>query len=122
NVTLCSHIPISSLRPDWENKMRSMGQNPTQKAWQKFCDNVCDGYVWNMAMLNQCDHDELRTEIRVVDFHRLYTIPRVFLESLLLQRGQTRLRLLPPYREHLSQAFARYYMRVGLPVAITKNW
>lgn len=26
-----------------------------------------------------------------------------------------RLRLLPPYREHLSQAFARMYMRVGLP-------
>jgi hypothetical protein len=22
---------------------------------------------------------------------------------------------MPPYREHLSQAFARYFMRVGLP-------
>jgi len=29
-----------------------------------------------------------------------------------------RLRLLPPYREHLSQAFARFFMRVGLPVDI----
>ena len=29
-----------------------------------------------------------------------------------------RLRLLPPYREHLSQAFARYFMRVGLPIDI----
>ncbi|MBD5492017.1 MAG: hypothetical protein HDR16_07880 [Lachnospiraceae bacterium] len=29
-----------------------------------------------------------------------------------------RLRLCPPYREHLSQAFARYFMRVGLPVNI----
>jgi hypothetical protein len=26
--------------------------------------------------------------------------------------------LLPPYREHLSQAFARFFMRVGLPVDI----
>ena len=33
------------------------------------------------------------------------------------ERGQ-RLRLLPPYREHLGQAFARYFMRVGLPVDI----
>ena len=32
-----------------------------------------------------------------------------------------RLRLLPPYREHLSQAFARYFMRVGLPVDIDKE-
>jgi hypothetical protein len=22
---------------------------------------------------------------------------------------------MPPYREHLAQAFARYFMRVGLP-------
>ncbi len=26
-----------------------------------------------------------------------------------------RVRLLSPYKEHLSQAFARYFMRVGLP-------
>jgi hypothetical protein len=26
--------------------------------------------------------------------------------------------LLPPYREHLSQAFARFFMRVGLPVEV----
>ena len=31
------------------------------------------------------------------------------------KENQTRPRLLPPYREHLSQAFARDYMRVGLP-------
>jgi hypothetical protein len=30
-------------------------------------------------------------------------------------------RLLPPYREHLSQSFARYFMRVGLPVDIPKD-
>lgn len=33
-----------------------------------------------------------------------------------------RLRLLPPYREHLSQAFARYFMQVGLPVNVSKVW
>ncbi len=45
-----------------------------------------------------------------------------FLESLLKQRGQPRLRLLPPYREHLSQAFARFFMRVGLPVQVAQAW
>jgi hypothetical protein len=28
------------------------------------------------------------------------------------------IRLLPPYREHLAQAFARFFMRVALPVDI----
>jgi hypothetical protein len=28
------------------------------------------------------------------------------------------LRLLPPYRKHLSQSFARFIMRVGLPIDI----
>jgi len=30
-----------------------------------------------------------------------------------------RVRLSPSYREHLAQAFARFFMRVGLPVDIT---
>jgi len=37
-----------------------------------------------------------------------------FLINFAKQKDQ-RLRLLPPYREHLSQAFARFFMRVGLP-------
>lgn len=61
-------------------------------------------------------------EHRVVDFHDIYTIPRHFLESLLQQRGKLRLRLLHPYREHLSQAFVSYFMRVGLPISVNKIW
>jgi hypothetical protein len=32
-----------------------------------------------------------------------------------------RLRLCPPYREHLAQAFARFFMRVGLPSDIPEE-
>lgn len=35
--------------------------------------------------------------------------------ELITRKEIEHLRLLPPYREHLSQAFARYFMRVGLP-------
>ena len=35
--------------------------------------------------------------------------------KLHLKNAKNCLRLLSPYREHLSQAFARYFMRVGLP-------
>jgi hypothetical protein len=81
-----------------------------------------NGYVWNQAFLNRFDHADLATSVRVVYFHDLVTVPRSFLETVLRQRGRPRLRLLPPYREHLSQAFARFFMRVGLPRPIDRVW
>jgi hypothetical protein len=57
--------------------------------------------------------DELPRELTVVDFRALFTMPYDFVQQRAAQR--LHLRLLPPYREHLSQAFARYFMRVGLP-------
>jgi hypothetical protein len=50
----------------------------------------------------------------VVDFHRLFTLPKSFVRTFADLAGP-RLRLRSPYREHLAQAFARYFMRVGLP-------
>ena len=53
----------------------------------------------------------------IVDFKSVYAVPLKFLKKIALERGE-RVRLLPPYREHLSQAFARFFMRVGLPIDI----
>lgn len=50
----------------------------------------------------------------VVTFHHLYSLPKSFLQKFAASLG-VRLRLRSPYREHLAQAFARYFMRVGLP-------
>lgn len=50
----------------------------------------------------------------LVDFHHLFTLPKVVLSHVASTCGP-RLRLKSPYREHLSQAFGRYFMRVGLP-------
>lgn len=50
----------------------------------------------------------------VVDFHHLFVLPRKVVAEHARALGQ-RLRLDSPYREHLAQAFARYFMRVGLP-------
>lgn len=44
----------------------------------------------------------------------VYGIHYSTLENIVKKQNK-RIRLLPPYREHLSQAFARYFMRVGLP-------
>lgn len=68
-------------------------------------------------VLAACDVPQMRREVRVVEFRRVYSLPIIFLRKKALDDGR-RLRLLPPYREHLSQAFARFFMRVGLPANI----
>lgn len=50
----------------------------------------------------------------VVDFKNTFAVPLAVIKKIALARGD-RKRLLPPYREHLSQSFARFFMRVGLP-------
>lgn len=55
-------------------------------------------------------------EVRIVDFRRVYSLRVQYVRN---RAGLSkRLRLLPPYREHLSQSFARFFMRVGLPIDI----
>ena len=95
--------------------MKTSKQNPTPRGWKSLCEDIRDGYVWNLAMLNAGESGPLKIDHRIVDFRDIYTIPITFLESLMKQRGGPRLSLNPPYREHLSQAFARFFMRVGLP-------
>jgi len=59
---------------------------------------------------------DFQREVRVVDFRRVYSLPVAFVRRRAAMAKH--LRLLPPYREHLSQSFARFFMRVGLPIDI----
>jgi hypothetical protein len=54
----------------------------------------------------------------VVDFREIYSLPFDDLVSRAPQFGP-RWRL--PYLEHFSQAFARFFMRVGLPCAYLRS-
>ncbi|MBL1213767.1 MAG: hypothetical protein HND52_10465 [Ignavibacteriae bacterium] len=71
-------------------------------------------------LLNNYENSNLNFPYSVVEFHRIYALPKEYLKSSLVRIDQ-RLRLLPPYREHLAQAFARYFMRVGLPLDIDRD-
>jgi hypothetical protein len=122
DVVLCPCLPLSRYKPAWEEAERARKQNPTSKAWSAFCEDVKNGYVWNLFMMDSWPEGEITTEHRIADFHSIYTVPRAFLDALIAERGAKRLRLQPPYREHLSQSFARFFMRVGLPTPITKAW
>lgn len=126
NVTLCPCVRLSVYRSRWEHVLQTSGQFPAakklDKAWARTCNDIRDGHVWNLAMLNDWTEGPISTEHLIVDFHDVFTVPRTFIESYLRQRGGQRLRLLPPYREHLSQAFARFFMRVGLPTGVAIAW
>ena len=75
-------------------------------------EQIRKGYLPGVHLLNR-DND-LEIPYTIVEFSRLFTAPKAALTqfaSLL----ENRPRLVSPYKEHLSQAFARYFMRVGLP-------
>jgi hypothetical protein len=75
--------------------------------------NKCD-----LCELSECGLSDLMGKYLIVDFRNAYSIPLSFLIDGVEARDEKRLRLLPPYKEHLSQAFARFIMRVGLPKEI----
>jgi hypothetical protein len=100
-------------------------QSPTEKSWFRFMSDVSEGHKWNLSLINAhtpSTEGGVGTEARIIDFHEIISLPRAFLEAWTIRAGASRLRLLPPYREHLSQAFARYFMRGGLPLNITRTW
>lgn len=115
-VILCPCELLKTFRDAWEEDMRSRDQHPSEKAFGKFCRSVVSGHVWNYAILNRSGSGD---DHRIVDFHEVYTIPRAFLDQLIAGRRGTRHRLRSPYREHVSQSFARFFMRVGLPGGIS---
>lgn len=75
------------------------------------------GALPGVHLLAACAVPGFEREVRVVDFRQIFTLPIGFVRQRAGAAGP-RLRLLPPYREHLAQAFARYFMRIGLPTDI----
>jgi len=94
---------IDALPPD---------QISTNKAKKKAIENLRKGFLPGYHLLDK--HDDFFQDYQVVDFRNVYGIQIDTLRGICAKR-ESRVRLMPPYREHLSQAFARFFMRVGLP-------
>jgi hypothetical protein len=80
-------------------------------------DALRKGNLAGYHLLNDASQDGITIGLGVVDFHEVYTAPTEQVSQFAGSQGN-RLRLCPPYKEHLAQAFARFFMRVGLPVDI----
>jgi hypothetical protein len=90
---------------------------PHYLASAKGLEEARRGVLPGFHILAACDLQGFEREVRIADFRRVYSLPVPFVRRQAEGAGE-RLRLLPPYREHLAQAFARFFMRVGLPVDI----
>jgi hypothetical protein len=96
-----------------------VASDPNSKyAAKSFRVNCARGRIPQLALLPPFDGPPEITW-SLVDFSHLYTMPKAFVEGHAASAGQ-RLRMRSPYREHLSQAFGYYFMRVGLPRGIAE--
>ena len=80
-------------------------------------ETLRQGNVPGYHLLNVCELDNFKRGYIVVDFRETYSVPYTLMTDIAKKQSK-RVRLLPPYREHLSQAYARFFMRVGLPIDI----
>jgi hypothetical protein len=121
NVILCPAYTLEEFRTAWAEKRQAEGKEPSPAAFDGRMKEIKAGRLWNFTILRKREAGpdvQVTAPTTVVDFHEVFSLPVNFLELWVSRAGQRRLRLTPPYREHLSQAFARFFMRVGLPVDI----
>ncbi|BCM89387.1 hypothetical protein IAD21_01233 [Abditibacteriota bacterium] len=107
HALVCPYSPISDLQ-----KIVARTLNPKELKNAK--KNIKEGKEHGFHMLDRCSLPSFEFEPQVVGFRTVFSVPVVYL-STLASSGSERLRLRSPYKEHLSQAFARFFMRVGLP-------
>lgn len=101
-VILCPHFDVAQA---------GQGGAPVGSNTQK---EIRSGRRPRHSMLEASRIPGAETGIRIVDFGEVFSLPSNYVRRHAENQGP-RLRLRSPYREHLSQAFARFFMRVGLP-------
>jgi hypothetical protein len=90
------------------------GYFPAANQSKNIRENIRKERMPALHLIEKCDAPNYFFEQQIIDFRTIYTLPKNFV-SAFAKTLETRARLLSPYKEHLSQAFARYFMRVGLP-------
>jgi hypothetical protein len=71
------------------------------------------GNLATFHLLNRCEVSGFERPFRIADFGGVHSIPVALVRKHLAR--STHLRLMSPYREHLCQSFARFFMSAGLP-------
>ena len=93
-------------------------KNPDYKRKGKW-NEVKKGRVEGLHMLGAVNNPTINREALVVNFREIYSLPYEYLVKRAAELGQ-RWRLRSPFLEDFSQAFGRFFMRVGLPTTIAE--
>lgn len=110
-------LDVVLVCPHWS--LEKFGEVEGYFQSKKGREEIRRGNIPGYHMLGATDQSGAPRGIRIVDFRAAASLPVSYLSAVAARQGP-RLRLLPPYREHLAQAFARFFMRVGLPVDIPR--
>jgi hypothetical protein len=108
-IQLAALCPIATLET-WEQ----LNQDYAKRG---FWESVRQGRREGLHMLGAFADANANRAALVVDFRQIFSLPIGYLRKHAANLG-SRWRLQSPFREHFSQAFARFFMRVGLPAAI----
>jgi hypothetical protein len=95
---------------------KDLQEHPVFRKWESW-EEVRKGRRPFFHVLDACRLPAHEQDFALVDFHGIFTLSVPLVRDFAQSAGD-RLRLLPPYREHLSQSLARTFMRVGLPTDV----
>lgn len=116
-VVVCVAEPLEKFHSAWIERRKTLGKKYGNEAWGSYLAALGNGFVWSHAVLNRGSAGGVSTPTRVVALHEVHTLPLDFVESYVALQGK-RLRLTSPYLEYLSQSFAKFFMRVALPIDV----
>ncbi len=105
-VQVCPIFPLEELATQVERFRNKKGREDLRR-----------GYFPGFHLLNRCELPGHESDFWVCDFRSLFGVHVTVAKGLATEQSP-RVRILPPYREHMAQSFARFFMRVGLPVDV----
>jgi len=108
-IQLAALCPVADLAT-WEQVNPDYGR-------RGFWESVRQGRREGLHMLSSFASADDGRNALVADFRQIFSLPLPYLRKHATTLA-SRWRLQSPYREHFSQSFARFFMRVGLPTAI----
>lgn len=127
-INICRLVSLDELLVKQVNEHNNQDQSPIKSMTEakgkqreratKYVDQLINGNVLNFYLLEK--HDKL--DNRVVNLKETFKIPFKAMNFLMEEvKVENRLRLQPPYREHLSQQYANIFGRIGLPLDVNKS-
>ncbi|MDX6157139.1 hypothetical protein SIA70_13585 [Bacillus subtilis] len=125
SVTLCKVGSLEEqLKKHFDNENKNNPNynysNVRTNTKLKYVEKIRRGSFLELYLLNKCDVDGIQFPYRLVHLRDSYRIPLKSLEKVIESTDNpTILRLLPPYREHLSHNFSFNFSRIGLPIDVS---